>query len=177
MAAKEKASKTKSAPAKAPTAPEAAPPPDVAAGAGFRVLAQYVRDLSFENPRAPESLRMEGKPEIDMGVEMNARGRPDGLYEVDMQLSVKAVVQGGPLFQVELVYGGLFQVVGVPEDQMEPILLVEAPRYLFPFARQIIGCATADGGFYPPFLMDPIDFGAIYAARKAQGDAPQIGNA
>ncbi len=175
MAAKDKDTKTKAKPpAPEPTAP---PPPELAAGAGFRVLAQFVRDLSFENPRAPESLRIEGKPEIDMGVEMNARGRTDGLYEVDMQLSVKATLASGPLFQVELVYGGLFQVVGVPEDQMEPILLVEAPRYLFPFARAIIGACSSDGGFYPPFLMDPIDFGAIYAARKEQGGAPQIGNA
>lgn len=149
-----------------------------AAGAGFRVLAQYVRDLSFENPRAPESLRIEGKPEIDMGVEMNARGRGDGLFEVDMQLSIRASVKEGALFQVELVYGGLFQVVGVPDDQLEPILLVEAPRYLFPFARQIVASCSTDGGFYPPFLMDPIDFAAIYAARKLQeGDASQIGNA
>src|SRR5580698_7851513 len=91
------------------------------ANAGFRVLAQYVRDLSFENPRAPESLRIEGKPEIDMGVEMNARGRGDGLFEVDMQLSIRASVKEGALFQVELVYGGLFQVVGVADDQLEPI--------------------------------------------------------
>src|ERR1700758_1652310 len=95
-------------------------------GAGFRVLAQYVRDLSFENPRAPESLRIEGRPSIDMGVEMNARGRSDGLFEVDMQLTIKASAPEGALFQVELVYGGLFQIVGLPEDQVEPILLVEA---------------------------------------------------
>lgn len=157
--------------------PPEAPPQELNGGPGYRVLAQYVRDLSFENPRAPESLRIEGKPEIDMGVEMNARGRTDGLYEVDMQLTVKAAIKEGPLFQVELVYGGLFQVVGVPDDQVEPILLVEAPRYLFPFARQIIAACSSDGGFYPPFLMDPIDFGAIYAARKSQGDQPQIGNA
>ncbi len=147
-------------------------------GPAFRVLAQYVRDLSFENPRAPESLRIEGKPEIELGVEMNAKGRADGLFEVDMQLSVKASVADGALFQVELVYGGLFHVVGVPEDQLEPMLLVEAPRYLFPFARQIIAACSADGGFYPPFLMEPIDFGAIYAARRAQGEgSSQIGNA
>jgi preprotein translocase subunit SecB len=146
-------------------------------GAGFRVLAQYVRDLSFENPRAPESLRIEGKPEIDMGVEMNARGRGDGLFEVDMQLSIRATVKEGALFQIELVYGGLFQVVGAPEDQLEPILLVEAPRYLFPYARQIVSACSTDGGFYPPFLMDPIDFAAIYAQRKLEGDGSQIGNA
>lgn len=148
-------------------------------GPQMRVLTQFVRDLSFENPRAPESLRMEGKPEIDMGVEMNARGRADGLFEVDLRLSVKASATDGALFQVELVYGGVFQVANVTEETLEPLLLIECPRYLFPFARQIIATCTADGGFYPPFLLEPLDFAAVYAARKAQenGGAGAIGNA
>ena len=144
----------------------------------MRVLTQFVRDLSFENPRAPESLRMEGKPEIDMGVEMNARGRADGLFEVDLRLSVKASAKDGALFQVELVYGGVFQVSGVDDETLEPLLLIECPRYLFPFARQIIASCTSDGGFYPPFLLEPLDFAAVYAARKAQeGGAGAAGNA
>jgi preprotein translocase subunit SecB len=158
----------------------AAPPgqsPDQPAGPFFRVLAQFVRDLSFENPRAPESLRLDAKPEIDMGVEMNARGRQDGLFEVDMRLSIKAAGEDGPLFQVELVYGGLFQIGGFGEGEFEPLLLVECPRYLFPFARQIVAACTTDGGFYPPFLLEPLDFAAIYAARKAQGGEQMIGNA
>jgi preprotein translocase subunit SecB len=147
-------------------------------GPYFRVLAQYVKDLSFENPRAPESMRMDGKPEIDMGVEMAAKGRADGLFEVDMQLSVKATAAEGALFQVELVYSGIFQVGGVTDETLEPMLLIEAPRYLFPFARQIIATCTSDGGFYPPFLIEPIDFAAIYAARRAEGGVENtIGNA
>ncbi|WP_298127058.1 protein-export chaperone SecB [Brevundimonas sp.] len=138
------------------------------AGPGFRILAQYVRDLSFENPKAPESLRLEGKPAIDLGVEMNAMGRKDGLFEVDLKLSVRASTDAGAMFQVELVYGGLFQLMGVSEKDVEPMLLIECPRYLFPFAREIIARATSDGGFVPPFLMDPIDFGAIYAQRGRQ---------
>jgi preprotein translocase subunit SecB len=152
---------------------DVAPPEGTAAepqGPFFRVLAQYVRDLSFENPRAPDSLRLEGKPDVDLGVEMSARGRTDGLFELDMRLSVKASSADGPLFQVELVYGGLFQLGGFSEQDMEPMLLIECPRYLFPFARQIISACTSDGGFYPPFLLEPIDFATIYAARKAQGD-------
>jgi preprotein translocase subunit SecB len=150
---------------------------DTPDGPFFRVLAQFVRDLSFENPRAPESLRMEGKPEIDMGVEMNARGRPDGLFEVDMRLSVKAQGLDGPMFQIELLYGGLFQLGGFSEAEFEPMLLIECPRYLFPFARQIVAACTSDGGFYPPFLLEPIDFAQIYAARKAQGEGGMVGNA
>jgi len=137
-------------------------------GPGFRILAQYVRDLSFENPKAPDSLRIEGKPSIDMGVEMNAQGRPDGLFEVELRLTVKATADIGTVFNVELLYGGLFALQGVAEADIEPLLLIECPRYLFPFARQIIASATADGGFYPPFMVDPIDFAGIYVSRQAQ---------
>jgi preprotein translocase subunit SecB len=137
-------------------------------GPGFRILAQYVRDLSFENPRAPDSLRVEGKPAIDMGVEMNAQGRKDGLFEVDLRLTVKATADIGTVFNVELVYGGLFALQGVAEPDIEPLLLIECPRYLFPFAREVIAGATGDGGFYPPFMIDPIDFAAIYVARQEQ---------
>lgn len=135
-------------------------------GPGFRILAQYVRDLSFENPKAPDSLRVEGKPAIDLGVEMNAQGRQDGLFEVELKLSIKASTDAMTMFQVELQYGGLFALHGVEEKDIEPMLLIECPRYLFPFAREIIAGATADGGFYPPFMMDPIDFATIYASRK-----------
>lgn len=160
---------TDTPPATGPDQTAATTPP----GPSFRVLAQFIRDLSFENPRAPESLRTEGKPAIDMGVEMGAQGRGDGLFEVDLKLSIKASSKGADgadvaVFHVELVYGGLFELAGVTEAQIEPMLLVECPRYLFPFARQIIASATADGGFYPPFMLDPLDFGAIYEQRKAQ---------
>ena len=138
-------------------------------GPGFRIVAQYAKDLSFENPRAPDSLRIEGKPAIDMGVEMNAAGRPDGLFELDLKLSVKATGEDkAPVFHVELVYGGLFALSGVAPQDIEPMLLIECPRYLFPFARQVIAQATSDGGFYPPFMVDPIDFAAIYVARQQQ---------
>jgi len=144
-------------------------------GPGFRVLAQYVRDLSFENPKAPDSLRIEGKPQIDMGVELGAQGRPDGLFEVDLKLSIKASSEGAAVFQVELVYAGLFQLSGIAEADLEPMLLIECPRYLFPYAREIVSRATADGGFYPPFMMDPLDFQGIYLARQQQMAAPPAG--
>ncbi len=150
----------------APAAPEANG--EAAPGPGFRIMAQYVRDFSFENPKAPESLRVEGKPAIDLGVEMGAQGRADGLFEVDLKLSIKASSPAGPVFHVELVYGGLFQLSGVAEADIEPMLLIECPRYLFPFAREVIAKATSDGGFYPPFLMDPIDFAGIYAQRQSE---------
>jgi preprotein translocase subunit SecB len=141
-------------------APEGPPP-------NLRVLAQFTRDLSFENPLAPDSLRAGAQPAIDLGVEMNARGRQDGLYEVDLKLSATAARDDKVVFQVELLYGGLFEVTGVPQEHIEPVLLIECPRYLFPFARRIIADATAEGGF-PPFMLEPIDFGAVYAAQQLE---------
>jgi preprotein translocase subunit SecB len=152
---------------------QAAPEP------GIRVLTQFIRDLSFENPRAPDVLRGgAAQPQIDMGVEMNARGRDDGLFEVDLKLSARANREDGTVFFVELLYGGLFAIEGVPPEEMEPVLLVECPRFLFPFARRVIADVTTDGGF-PPFLLDPIDFAGVYAARKAQAEAEGVvvGNA
>jgi len=142
---------------------QAAEPP------GIRILAQFVRDFSFENPRAPDALRTASaaQPQIDLGVEMNARGRDDGLFEVDLKLSARASRDDGPLFVVELLYGGVFQITGVGAEDIEPVLLIECPRFLFPFARRIIADVTAEGG-YPPFMLDPIDFAGVYAARKSQ---------
>lgn len=154
-------------------APDTAEAPSVP---GIRILAQFIRDLSFENPRAPESLRGgAAQPQIDLGVEMNARGREDGFYEVDLKLSAKASREDGAVFVVELLYGGVFQIAGVDAEDMEPVLLIECPRFLFPFARRIIADVTSDGG-YPPFLLDPIDFAGVYQARKAQSDQ-QVGHA
>lgn len=176
------------------TPPDApAPPPSPAQGMTppsgqpqIRILAQFVRDLSFENPHAPESLRGAAQPQIDLSVEMSARGRGDGLFEVDVKLGATAtrvVEEGAPpqvAFQIELLYGGLFEIAGVSEENLEPVLLIECPRYLFPFARRLIGDCTSEGGF-APFLLEPIDFAAVYAAQRAQREAvmaaPAAGNA
>src|SRR5258707_14472342 len=117
-------------------APATAPEGILAEGPGIRILAQFVRDLSFENPRAPESLRGgAAQPQIDLGVEMNARGRDDGFYEVDLKLSAKANRDDGAIFVVELMYGGVVQITGVACEGKEPGLLVEGPGFPFPFAR------------------------------------------
>jgi preprotein translocase subunit SecB len=142
---------------------------------GIRILAQYIRDLSFESPRVPDSLRAGAQPQIDLNVELNAKGRDDGLYETELKLTARAAREGETVFHIELVYAGLFQIVGVAAADLEPVLMVECPRYLFPFARRLIGDLTAEGGF-PPFRLEPIDFGGIYAARLAQqGEAGQSG--
>jgi preprotein translocase subunit SecB len=160
------------------TAPVATSDDNAAAQSGIRILAQFVRDFSFENPLAPDSLRAGApQPQIDMGVEMNARGRPDGLFEVDLKLSARALRDEQAVFHIEVVYGGLFHIEGVAEADLEPVLLIECPRFLFPYARRLISDVTAEGGF-PPFLIDPIDFAGVYAARKAQAEAGGVvGNA
>lgn len=152
--------------------------PSASAGPSLRVLAQFTRDLSFENPRAPDSMRATGQPNVELGVEMSGRGRPDGLFEVDLKLSVRASRDGEVSFQVELVYGGLFELTGLTQEEVEPALMTECPRYLFPFARRIIADLILDGGF-PPFLLEPLDFGAIYAQRQAQAAeaGATVGNA
>jgi preprotein translocase subunit SecB len=146
-----------------------------AEGPAIRVLAQFIRDLSFENPRAPDSMHSGNEqPAIDLGVEMSARGRIDGLFEVDLKLTVTAARQNEAVFHLELVYGGLFSITGVAEADIEPVLLVEAPRYLFPYARRIVSDMTSEGGF-PPFLLEPLDFASIYAQRKAAAQQQPIG--
>ena len=152
---------------------EGAPAPDGPAdpsqAPGIRVLAQFIRDLSFENPHAPDSLNIgAASPQMDVGVEMNARARPDNLFEVDLKLTASAQREGSAVFHCELLYGGLFQIAGVTESEMELVLMTECPRFLFPFARHIVSELSSQGGF-PPFMLDPIDFMGIYLAQKAQG--------
>ena len=147
------------------------------AQSGIRILAQYIRDLSFENPRAPDSLRAAAtQPAIDLGVELNARGREDNLFEVDLKLTARASREDETIFHLELIYAGLFQIAGVTDAALEQVLMIECPRYLFPFARRLIADLTAEGGF-PPFMLEPIDFAGVYAARKAQAEASTAGNA
>ena len=114
-------------------------------------------------------------PGIEVEVELAGRGRDDGLFEVDLTLTVSAKRATDTAFHVQLVYGGVFAIQGAPQEALEPMLLVECPRFLFPFARQIIANLTTEGGF-PAFRMDPLDFGAIYMARRAQ-QSPIAGNA
>jgi preprotein translocase subunit SecB len=154
-----------------------APPQEGQPQPGIRILAQYIRDLSFENPRAPDSLRAGvGQPQIELGVELNANSRDGGLFEVELKLAAAAKRDVEPVFQIELVYAGLFQIAGVDGEELEQVLLIEAPRYLFPFARRLIADLSAEGGF-PPLMLEPIDFAAIYLARKAQTEGAITGNA
>lgn len=143
----------------------------------LNVLAQYLKDLSFENPKAPDSLRnREGSPEISVGVNVASRQRSGVEYEVDLKIEVKAEQKGEMVFQIEMLYGGLFQVRNVPQAHLHPFVMIECPRLLFPFARQIVADASVRGGF-PPLMIDPIDFVQLYqqylARMQAQATAQQ----
>lgn len=158
------------------TAPDALPEAIEGPQPAIRILAQYIKDLSFENPRAPESLRTGGPaPQIQLAVELNASSREQGVFEIELKLEAKAQKEGEPVFQIEVVHAGLFQVVGVEAEDLEQVLLIECPRYLFPFTRRLIADLSAEGGF-PALMLEPIDFAAIYLARKAQASQP-AGNA
>ncbi len=144
------------------------------------VVAQYVKDLSFENPKAPDSLRArETAPQISIGVNVNSRQRSQTDYEIDLHLEAKAAIGEEVIFNVELTYGGLISVQNVPAQHLHPYVNIEGPRLLFPFARQIIADAVIRGGF-PPLLIDPIDFVQLYQqylARLQQMQQQQQGAA
>ena len=151
--------------------------PQAAAQARLSILTQYVKDMSFENPRAPFGVQQGVRPEIQIRVDVETVTVGADRHEVVIEINVEAKSDDGPVFLVELTYGGLFELVNIPADSLQLLLQVECPRLLFPFARQIIASVTSDGGF-PPFMLDPIDFAGVYAARKAQAMGGEtIGNA
>ena len=139
---------------------------------GLNILVQYIKDLSFENPRAPQSLKpSQQSPKLDININVNADKMEDSQFEVTLSLEATATDPTGALFKVELIYAGIFRVQGVPDEHLHPFVLIECPRMLFPFARQIVADATRNGGF-PPLMIDPIDFAALYRQNMAQQQPP-----
>lgn len=141
------------------------------------VLAQYVKDLSFENPGAPQSLRgRTSNPNINITINVSPGPMNGNEVEVELKLDVKATTDNEVLFAIELVYAGLFRLTNIPAEAVQPIIRIECPRLLFPFARQIIADASRNGGF-PPLLIDPIDFVALFRQRlmEAQQAAQRQG--
>jgi preprotein translocase subunit SecB len=153
--------------------PAAAPlPPESGLQPQLGVVAQYVKDLSFENPNAPRSLQTQVQPQIGIQINVNANSLSPTDFEVELRLEGKAEGGGNVLFSFELVFAGIFRIQNVPQDALQPLVMIECPRLLFPFAREIIASATRNGGF-PPLLLDPIDFVALYQQRVAQMQAQQ----
>ncbi len=181
------AKSTKSAPKKAATksAPKknggADKPAEQAAAEGgdgapqgapsMKILGQYLKDLSFENPHAPQSLgNQQGQPEINIAVNVNAKKLGETDYEVELHLEAKAAHADNAVFAAEMLYAGIFRLENLPEEAIHPVILVECPRMIFPFARQILADATRNGGF-PPLMLDPIDFASMYQKRQAEAQA------
>jgi preprotein translocase subunit SecB len=136
----------------------------------FQVVGQYIKDLSFENPGAPAGLTE--RPQIDFGVDVQARRGDDQHYEVELKLRVHAKSDTRQLFLLELAYAGLFRLQNIPEDAVQPVLLIQAPHMLFPFARRIVADVVRDGGM-PPLMIEPIDFVALFQAKINQMAAQQ----
>lgn len=131
------------------------------------ILTQYVKDLSFENPNAPRSMAPSTQqPAISINIGVDAAPLTETDVEVTLRLEGKAEAQGMLLFGFELMYSGVFRIVNVPPESLQPTVMIECPRLIFPFAREIIATATRNGGF-PPLLLEPIDFVALYRQRMA----------
>ncbi len=134
----------------------------------IRILGQYLKDLSFESPNAPQALApQQAQPDINIAVNVNARNLAATDFEVELHLNAKASSQDKAVFAAELIYAGTFRLENFPQQMMHPAVLIECPRLLFPFARQILAEATRNGGF-PPLMLDPIDFAAMYQRRMQQ---------
>jgi preprotein translocase subunit SecB len=144
-------------------------------GAAFLIGAQYIKDFSFENPRGIETLSaIQENPDVSVDVSTNARSiGEEGMYEVMLFVRAEAQVDDSPVFIVELTYGGVVQVGEVPEEEIKPIVLIEGPRHLFPFARSIVSNAVRDGGF-PPLMINPIDFQALYIEQHVDSEGSDI---
>ncbi len=136
------------------------------------VNVQYIKDLSFENPRAPQSLiQQTAQPEVAINVDVKARNLNPEAYEVVLTINVTATAQGEPVFLVELAYAAVVTVRNAPEPMLANLVLVETPRIIFPFARAVIATASRDGGF-PPLMINPIDFADLLRRQQPPDEAP-----
>jgi preprotein translocase subunit SecB len=139
------------------------------------VLAQYIKDFSFENPNAPRSLQpSQTQPAINIQINVGVSQLAESDYEVTLKLEGKADLSGSVLFAFDLTFAGVFRIQNVPQETLQPLVMIECPRLLFPFAREIVATAVRNGGF-PPLLLDPVDFVSLYqqrAAQAAQAAAP-----
>ena len=139
----------------------------------LNALAQYAKDFSFENPNAPRSLQtQDGNPQINLQVNVAAKQLAESDFEVDLTLEGNAKVNADVLFAFELTYSGVFRLQNIPQEQLHPVVMIECPRLLFPFARQMVADAVRNGGF-PPLYIDPIDFVGLYRQKMMEQQGAQ----
>jgi preprotein translocase subunit SecB len=130
------------------------------------VVGQYIKDLSFENPSVGKLLEAPGEtPNLQLDVNVNAQRVAPNLYESGIEFTARATNSTGIIYTLELVYAGLFKIANIPEPALEPFLLINCPTILFPFLRRLVADLTREGG-YPPLLLDPLDFGALFLRRQ-----------
>jgi preprotein translocase subunit SecB len=142
-----------------------------AAGAQLNVLGQYIKDLSFESPAAPQVLQSPPpNPQLQVTVNVSAAGRAEEVFEVTLSLEVHAKSDTSVIYNVELLYGGLFRLRNIPQDMLQPVLFIDCPTILFPYVRRVLSDITRDGG-YPPLMLDPIDFGRLYTQNLGRGQS------
>ena len=154
---------------------QATPPGSPEASQQLVINAQYVKDLSFENPRAPQGLAQPSTaPAVEINIDVKAQTLNTDVYEVVLTINASAKVNTDTLFVVELTYGAVVTVRNLPQEALAPVLLVETPRLMFPFARNIVADATRDGG-YPPLMINPVDFSELLRRNQQQEDAPPPG--
>lgn len=154
-------------------AEDQAPPPETPGAGGstqpqIQLVAQYVKDLSFENPNAPDVYRNQKPPKIDVQFNIGREKLGDDMWESILKLDVTATAEDGkPAFQVELVYAAFFRMIGISDEQVQPFLLVDGPAMIFPYARRILADAVRDGNF-PALMLEPIDFASLYMQQQQQ---------
>jgi preprotein translocase subunit SecB len=139
----------------------------------LNVLAQYTKDFSFENPNAPSALQQQPpgqQPAINIQINVTPKQLTNTDFEVELKLEGKAELAGKLIFGFELTYGGVFRLQNIPQENLGAIVMIECPRLLFPFARELVAGAVTSGG-YPPLMLDPVDFVALYRQKMAQAGA------
>ena len=134
----------------------------------LNVVAQYIKDFSFENPNAPQSLTTGAQqPQIGIQINVNAKPLAQNDIEVTLKLDGKAESAGNLMFRFELEFAGVFRIQNVPQESLNAVVLIECPRLLFPFAREVIATTVRNGGF-PPLLLDPVDFVSLYRQKMSE---------
>ena len=142
-----------------------------AQGPTFEIVHQYIKDLSLEVPGAPQIFQSAAQPEVAVNVDVGVQPAGDNDYEIVLRVEARGTTDGNQMFIVELAYGGLFRTVGdTPQDHLQALLMVEGPRMLFPFARNVVATVTRDGGL-PPLMISPIDFVQLFRDRVARAQA------
>lgn len=142
----------------------------------LNMIGQYIRDLSFESPGAPASIMLNNaQPAFSVGINVGVKRQADDVYAVEITINAKADREDTVLFAVELVYGGVYRIRNIAEPQLSQLLMIECPRLIFPFARQVLASVTQQGGF-PPLMMEPVDFAQVYLQNVRNMQETQNGS-